>query len=273
MKDFVFIFLPTKKTENAPLGKLKNVKASVELAVHTQLYCGMFISLAALIFFLYNYDIREYAGPNLAAVLLAPAYALLFMLVMNPVSTGLERRIFSIMAEESADEAHSARTISGIRKLKGTGIYIVLIMFFVAAFLFVLHTSMKNNKQIPVPFDIPSLLGLILWILSALLCSGSLRDFGRALYSAVRERKIRLEEQNRLTGAVSLVMRELMAASSCMVVTGIIGVLRNLENKSALVPNTYVALIPLLYALVFCLMLLPVKVFVSRRSDSYGING
>jgi hypothetical protein len=268
MKDFVFIFLPRKKTENVPLEKLKNVKASVDLAVHTQLYSGVFISFVALIFFLYNYDTREYAGPNLAAVLLSPAYALLFMLVMNPVSAGLERRMFSVMAEDRDEEAHSFQKRSLLQKLKGIGTYCVLILFFIAAFLFTKHVSMKNDKMIPVPFDVPSFLGLGLWILSALLCSGSLRDFGRALSAAVSGRKPGTGEQPCLAGAVSLVMRVLVAAAGCMTITGIVGMLRNLENKSALVPNMYVALLPVLYALVFCLMLLPVKAFVSRRSES-----
>jgi hypothetical protein len=270
IKDFAFIFLPRKRTEDTSLEKLKNVKSAVDLAVHTQLYSGVFISFAALIFFLYNYDTRTYAGPNLAAVLLSLEYALLFMLVMYPVSSGIERRIFSVMAEGRDEKVLLTQDNSGFQRLKGIGTYIVLILFFIAAFLFVLHISMKNNKQIPVPFDIPSLLGLALWVLSALLCSGSLRDFGRAFSVAARGHKIRAGEQNRLTGAVSLVMRVLMAAAGSMVITGIIGVMRNLVDRNALVSNMYVALLPVLYALVFCLMLLPVKVAVSRRTGTCG---
>ncbi|HAH62469.1 MAG TPA: hypothetical protein DCL73_10275 [Treponema sp.] len=270
IKDFIFIFLPRKKTEDASFEKLKNAKAAVDLAVHTQLYSGVFISCVALVLLLYNYDIREYTGLNLGTVLLSLEYALLFMLVMSPVSTGLERRMLSVMAEDRDKENPRIGVGPGKQKLKGIVTYMIMILFFIAAFLFVQHTSMKNNKQIPAPLDVSSFLGLIFWGLSALLCSGSLHDFGRAFSVAAGVRKILPGEQNRLTGAVSLVMRVLMAAGGCMVITGCVAMLRNMEDKSALVPNTYVALIPLLYAPVFCLILLPVKAAVNRRAGTCG---
>jgi len=112
----------------------------------------VFISFAALVFFMYNYDIREYAGPNPGTVFLSTEYLLLFMLVMSPFSAGLEQRIFSVMAEDRDEDGPSVQNISGIQRLKSAGTYIVLILFLIAVFLFIVHTSMKNDTAIPAPF-------------------------------------------------------------------------------------------------------------------------
>ncbi len=268
IKDFGFVFQRKKKIEAASLGKLKNAKSAVDLAIYTLLFCSLFISFAAFILYFFNSDNLLYAGLNLSAVLLSLLYAFIFILILSPVSARVERQTIFVMAEdrETKTGTDTKLPIKQICVIAGT--YVLLLAFFVAAFLFVRQVSMRNSKEIPAPFDIPTFLGILLYVLFALLCAGEIKDLGKAFAVTLGIRKLGPGEQFNMIVAVNLTLRTLLLAAGTMTIIGGITILGNLTDKNALQLNVYFDFLGVLYALLFCLLLLPVKAVITRWKET-----
>lgn len=100
-KDFRNAFSVGTKTFT--LKELKNMNESVALCRKLILYGGIFTSITAIIEILSRLDLLETIGPNLAVAILTIFYAMIFELLLLPVSIALQREINEVMSFEEMD--------------------------------------------------------------------------------------------------------------------------------------------------------------------------
>lgn len=264
MKD-VGSFFTINKKNSYTVSQLKNTLLSLDIANKTVVYCSIFISFVAIILLVFNYENLQFVGPNLATVFLSILYALLFLFITNALCAKVEKNMYLQMAEPN-QEKEKKQPLSGKKISLALIKLIVLGGFLVLCFVLISKSSLKNDKVLPSPFDIISLVGLLLFILLALIASGTLSDFGKVIGIFWGVNTLQESEQNRYESVIKLVQKELIIAGGIMSVIGLIAILCNLEDSSYLAPNTYLSLLPMLYACVFALVLLPVKAVISYRS-------
>lgn len=115
--------------------------------------------------------------------------------------------------------------------------------------------------------DFPSLLLLILIVLPILAGTSMLRDFNNAFRLAMtRKKNYTMPELKRASEAVKLVMQTLLCAGLLISITGIILILKQAggAEMNQIFANFAVVVLPLLYALGFDLILLPIRAKISR---------
>ena len=271
LKDFGKAFvIGNFKWKTVPLVQLQNSYEAVRLVVRTELYLGLFLSFASFTAVIYNWDNKQYVGPNMYSLLASLLNAFLFSMVLLPMETALKRRIFSYMDEGEAGEAalEEANGTTGEKKARHhTAVfYPVFIVLFVMFFIVFWSNSLRNDARIPIAFNLPVVLFLVIAVVGALLSSGSMRDFGSAFRIKDKTKRGSLPESNKICEAVDLVIKTLLVSAGSLTMTGCIAILISLADSASLVPNTYVAILPIMYGAVFALMLLPVRAHAKRRT-------
>lgn len=115
--------------------------------------------------------------------------------------------------------------------------------------------------------DFPSLLLLILIVIPILAGTNMLKDFNNAFRLAMTKKKIySMPELKRASEAVKLVMQTLICAGLLISMAGIILSFKYAEGQDTnlLFANFSIAILPILYALGFELILLPIRAKVNR---------
>lgn len=134
--------------------------------------------------------------------------------------------------------------------------YIIGIVVFLA-----LLAGLAFLSGAPLVFlDLPSLAVILVLWLSVLMVSGLLGDFFKGfklmgqkenLYSAI--------DLKRICEALRLSIRTVALSGVFGTLTGFVGLLSHAADASAIMPGCAVAMLTLLYALVFAFVLLPVQ--------------
>src|SRR5574344_676658 len=271
IKDLKLLFLPPKKMATAEITELKNTKNALEQMIKTFFIPALFISCAAFVVFMFNYTNLQTVGPNLATLLIAPATACMYAVILVPLAAKCEKQATVLMAEQTGD---SRKNTSAKKILLSVLRVALFIAFLIAAFRVIYHTSLKNETDFSFTyiFDLPSFMVMTLFPLSSLFFSGTLRDFGKAFKTIFGNCQYSISEKNQMHASIELVIRTLLYSSILMTITNFFAILTHLEARTYLAENMFVGVVPLLFAALFSFVLIPIDAIICRRQNDTGLS-
>lgn len=117
--------------------------------------------------------------------------------------------------------------------------------------------------------DIPSVIILMIFTVPVLFKGGMWRDFKRAWQLLNKSYSCRLSELRRTLDVVEMMQKQILYAGSVCLLMTMIAVLHMLSDLASLGPNLAVAILTMLYALFFEMLLLPLQFEVKRRIIDY----
>lgn len=262
VKDFLaLLFSSKKKRQLLSYDQIQNSYESIKLVMNMILTAGVFLSLISGAALMYNWENLEFNGPNASSLLSSLYYASLFYIVLLPVKLQYKYALLTFMDEgrgTQAEESSKNRTLIKIISVIGISI-IFMALLFIYSFVF-----LKNSKSIPFPFNLPSIILLCVSAIALAVSSGTFSPAGlgksneKSLYSLLCKKRV----------LISCLISCMVFSSMFVTLRGLTAILCNLEDRAALVPNTYVAFLPVFYALVAIALLLPVKTSISKKINS-----
>ncbi|HOE07751.1 MAG TPA: hypothetical protein PLV89_02640 [Treponemataceae bacterium] len=262
IKDFfTLLFSSKKKRQLLSYDQIQNSYESIKLVMNMILIAGVFISLISGIALMYNWDNKQFAGPNASSLLSSVCYASLFYCVLLPVKLQCKYALLSFMDEgRSPKSTESSKSANGFKIVSVIGISIIFIaVLFLYSFVF-----LKNSKSIPFPFNLPSIVLLCVSAIALAVSSGTFSSGGLGKAGEKSSYSVLCKKRE----FVSCLISCMVFSSIFISLRGILSILCNLEDSRALVPNTYVAFLPVFYALVAAALLLPVKTSLSKKISS-----
>lgn len=117
--------------------------------------------------------------------------------------------------------------------------------------------------------DFPSFIIMLVLIAPVLLRSGVWQDFKRAWKLLKKNYNCHLSELRRTLDVVEMIQKQGIYAGIISMLMSIITVLRRLSDLTSLGPNLAVAVLAMLYAVIFEILLLPLQLEVKRRIIDY----
>lgn len=259
-KDFFRSLLVTPaKIKRYSLLDLRNAHEAVSLVITSFLFFGVLLSLSAIIVFAYNFQNQQLAGPNLFGSLISLLYASLFALILLPVKLRIKKMILTFMEEDLQGlQDNSEKTMFSIKT-----VLVTLLSFFgiIALPIVFISFTLLNEQDIFIPFDPPTILLLALFLLSALFSSGILSE----VLKRTRKNSSEILVLQKKILVLDFSLQVLVLSSMVITILGFIGILSNLEDPTALVPNTYLSLLAIFYALGIVIIMLPLRSSLQRK--------
>ncbi len=117
--------------------------------------------------------------------------------------------------------------------------------------------------------DLPSLVIILILTVPVLLRGGMWKDFKRAWKLLRKDYTCHLGELRRTLDVVEMVQRQVIYAGIISLLMSLIAILHNLSDPTRLGPNMAVAILTMLYAVCFEMLLLPLQLEVKRRIIDY----
>ncbi|MBO4728963.1 MAG: hypothetical protein J5631_11125 [Spirochaetaceae bacterium] len=271
-KAFIRIFQAPKKFKNTGLSELKKTEASLDYAFKALGFICAFLMLISGIYFYLNLDTRNTLGVNLAAILLSFFYLSFFGMIFITLKGKIKSNIIKYMAEENTYENDKA-ALSG-KKLALSIIKILVSLSFIAGLYFlIIHFSTANlTSENPLSFyylrDIPGIIYIFLPSFLLLTISGNFKSFFLALSFVIKNQKLSVTQKSISLNAISTLRMLFILEGIMATIGGFIGILFNLEDRSALGIAFTVACVPMIYALLINLILLPMESKISQLCDS-----
>lgn len=269
-KDFIMIFQTSNK--NKGLAELKKTEASLDYAFKALCFiCSFFMLISGMYFYL-NFDETNTLGINLATLLLSFFYLSFFGMIFITLKAKLRTNIIKYMAEENT-YANAEIVVSGKKIAQNIVKIFVSLAFLIGLYLVIIHFSMANlTDSEPLSFyylrDIPGIIYIFIPTLLLLIISGNFKSFFGALNFVIKNRKLSVTQKSISLNAISTLRMLLILEGIMTTLGGFIGMLFNLEDRSMLGINFSVACVPMIYALLLNLILLPVESKVSLLCDS-----
>ena len=154
---------------------------------------------------------------------------------------------------------------------------VVSVLSVVAAIFCMVFLSQGSFSMIGYFIDLPGLIFLALLVIPAVCISGFAKDFGKGLaISMHKNSEVTLLQLNKSIEAVKLVQKLLIYAGVFIsLFSFVVQVMPDAVQYSAqeymqvFGNNFAVAILPLMYALVFSLLLLPVSAVLQRKKIEY----
>lgn len=117
--------------------------------------------------------------------------------------------------------------------------------------------------------DLPSMVIILILTVPVLLRGGMWKDFKRAWKLLRKNYTCHLGELRRTLDVVEMVQRQVIYAGIISLLMSLIAILHNLSDPMRLGPNMAVAILTMLYAVCFEMLLLPLQLEVKRRIIDY----
>ena len=168
------------------------------------------------------------------------------------------------MAEE-VPEAGTNKTTRPAKAIIKTIIQIVIALAVIIAMTIAILISHVSNEQETVTInplmfiDLPSFLYIFLVAFILLALSGNLKNFFRAFGAAFKKAKISVSQKNLYENATASLRQIMIMTGIRGSLIGFTGILFNLNDRSYLGINMFVAMIPALYAIIICAVLMVVE--------------
>lgn len=268
-KDFCRIFVSPSKLKSLELTQLRRTEKSLDFANKAVFYICLFFILISGIFFYLNIDYRTSLGPNLATILGSLLYMTFLITIFTALKAKLRTQIISVMAEE-APEPDTDKTARPAKAILKTIIQIVIALALIVAMaaaviLFHISNQQQDIAIGPLLFlDLPSFLYILLTAFILLGISGNLKNFFRAFGATFKKSKLTVSQKNLYENAINSYRQIMIMTGIRGSVIGFTGILYNLEDRSALGLNMFVAMIPALYAIIICAVLMVVEARVEE---------
>ena len=261
-KAFCVIFCSRAKLKKLSLEELRRSEKSLDFAIRALLYICLFFMLVAASMFYINFDYRTTVEPNLATIIGSVHYMLYLDTIFITIKGSLKKQIISFMAEEGEvvpnEKTPAKKVVLSILKT----LCVLVVIIAVAWGVVYCHTGNMQDYWKPsfVAFlDLPSALYLILGCVPLMLVSSNFMIFGKAVAAVFKNKKITVTEKNLYENAVATLRQILLFIGIQGTLIGFVGILMNLEDRSALGINIMVASIVTYYAIIVCAILLLVE--------------
>ena len=271
-KSFIRIFQLSKKIKNTSLAELKKTDASLDYAFKALGFICAFLMLISGIYFYLNFENTNTLGVNLATILLSFFYLSFLGMIFITLKGKLRSTIIRFMAEENTCE--NDKTAASGKKLALSIVKIfVSLAFIIGLFFLIIHFSMLNlTDKNPLSFyflrDLPGIIYIFIPTFLLLLVSDNFKSFFSALSFVAKNQKLSVTQKAISINAISTLRIIILLEGIMTTLGGFIGILFNLEDRSMLGLNFTVACVPMIYALLINLILLPVESKVSLLCDS-----
>ena len=271
-KSFIRIFQSSKKIKNTSLVELKKTEASLDYAFKALGFICAFLMLISGIYFYLNFENTNTLGVNLATILLSFFYLSFLGMIFITLKGKLRSTIIRFMAEENTCE--NDKTAASGKKLALSIVKIfVSLAFIIGLFFLIIHFSMLNlTDKNPLSFyflrDLPGIIYIFIPTFLLLLVSDNFKSFFSALSFVAKNQKLSVTQKAISINAISTLRIIILLEGIMTTLGGFIGILFNLEDRSMLGLNFTVACVPMIYALLINLILLPVESKVSLLCDS-----
>lgn len=118
-------------------------------------------------------------------------------------------------------------------------------------------------------FDFPSLIIILALTVPVLFMGGMWKDFLRAWKLLKRDYTCHLSEIRRSLDVVEMMQKQLVYAGIISMLLSFIHILGILSDLASLGPNVAVAVLTMLYAVIFEMLLLPLQMEAKRRIIDY----
>ena len=155
---------------------------------------------------------------------------------------------------------------------------VVSVLSVVAAIFCMVFLSQGSFSMIGYFIDLPGLIFLALLVIPAVCISGFAKDFGKGLAISMQKNSEVTLQLNKSIEAVKLVQKLLIYAGVFISLFSFVVVVQVMpdavqysaqEYMQVFGNNFAVAILPLMYALVFSLLLLPVSAVLQRKKIEY----
>ena len=263
-KDFCRIFGKPSKLQTLELTQLRRTEKSLDFANKSVFYICLFFILISGIFFYLNIDYRTSLGPNLATILGSLLYMTFLISIFITLKAKFRTKIISVMAEE-APETGADKTARPAKAILKTIIQIVIALALIVAMaaaviLFHISNQQQDIAIGPLLFlDLPSFLYIFLTSFILLAISGNFKNFFRAFGATFKKSKLTVSQKNLYENAIGSFRQIMIMTGIRGSVIGFTGILYNLQDRSVLGLNMFVAMIPALYAIIICAVLMVVE--------------
>ncbi len=117
--------------------------------------------------------------------------------------------------------------------------------------------------------DLPSLVIILILTVPVLLRGGMWKDFKRAWKLLRKDYTCHLGELRRTLDVVEMMQKQVIYAGIISLLMSLIAILHGLSDPMRLGPNMAVAILTMLYAVCFEMLLLPLQLEVKRRIIDY----
>lgn len=271
-KPFLRIFQSSKKIKNTTLAELKKTEASLDYAFKALGFICVFLMLISGIYFYLNFENTNTLGVNLATILLSFFYLSFLGMIFITLKGKLRSNIIRFMAEENTCE-NDKPAASGKKLALSIVKIFVSLAFIIGLFFLIIHFSMLNiTDKNPLSFyflrDLPGIIYIFIPTFLLLLVSVNFKSFFSALSFVAKNQKMSVTQKAISINAISTLRIIILLEGIMTTLGGFIGILFNLEDRSMLGLNFTVACVPMIYALLINLILLPVESKVSLLCDS-----
>ena len=262
----------TKTINKTELPELKKMETSLSFSFKALIFVSSFFMLISAIYFYLNIDERQALGPNLATIMCSFYYLAFFGMMLITLKAKLRRNIINVMTEES-DAENKTASLSKKEIILKTFKILISVALIIGLYLLIMFTSTINHtEQEPLSFyylrDLPGLIYIFIPTFLLLTISGNFKIFLSALKCVFKNQKVSVSQKALSVNSIKTFCTLLILEGIMTTLGGFMGMLAHLEDRSALGVNFTVACVPLIYALLLNLILLPVESKVSLLCDS-----
>lgn len=137
---------------------------------------------------------------------------------------------------------------------------------FIDGFILMILTS---GGTIGGVINIPSIIGLIAFIVPMFVISGYSADFSKAFNIIIFKKQSSYSELKKASASFSFLNKLLFLCSAFITFIGWIAMLNNMEDLSHFGPNFAVSIVTFIYAFILCFILTPFKGIIDRMIIDY----
>lgn len=270
-KCFAKIFCPLKKIKNTELSELKKIDGALGFAFRSLIFICCFIMLISAIYFYLNFDETQTLGFNLAVLIVSIFYMAFFGMIILTLKGKNKTRIIRFMEDDTKPE--KPEPVSKKQRLICICKIFVSLVLIVGLYCLIIFTSTVNHSgQEPLSLnylrDVPGLIYIFIPPFLLLVISGNFKNFFKAIKYAATNTKLTVSQKAISVNAVQLLGIIMLLEGIMTALTGYLGMLYNLEDRSMLGINYSIACVPLIYALLINLILLPIESKISLLGES-----
>ena len=271
-KSFVGLFSSSKKIKEMELSELKKMEKSLDFSFKALVFISCFFMLVSAIYLYLNIEERQTLGPNLATVICSFYYLAFFGMILITLKSKCKRNIINYMAEESDVEKKSESLTKKQIFLRIIKILISVTMIIVLYLVIIKVSTINHTNQDPLSFsylrDLPGLIYIFLPTFLLLAISGNFKIFFKTIRYIFKNQKLSVSQKTSSENAVRTLRKLLLLEGILATLGGFTGMLCNLEDRSMLGINFTLACVPMIYALLVNLILLPMESKISLLCDS-----
>ncbi len=270
-KSFIKIFCPPKKIKNTELSELKKIDGALGFAFRALIFICCFIMLISAIYFYLNYDETQTLGFNLAVLIVSIIYLAFFGMIIFTLKGKNKTQIIRFMADEA--DLEKQNPVSLKQKVYCVCKILISLVLIMGLYYLIIYTSTVNHSgEEPLSFyylrDVPGLIYIFIPPFLLLAISGNFRNFFNALKYTTTNTKLTVSQKAVSVNAVQLLGIIMLLEGIMTALTGYLGMLYNLEDRSMLGISYSIACVPLIYALLINLILLPIESKISLLGES-----